>query len=313
MTEPSPNGTAGGGGTSAPAGGDESLTPAELAAKYGLSQSGARPTLAEYCRQLWQRRHFIQAYSNAKLLTMYSGARIGQVWQVLTPLLNAAVYYLIFGLLLETDRDIENFPAFLITGVFVFTFTQTAALQGTKAISGNLGLVRALHFPRAALPIAITLSQLQQLLISMVVLCGIVIATGEPLTFNWLLAVPVLLLQSLFNVGLSLIMARLGAQLPDMSQLMPFILRTWMYASGVMYSISVFAQDAPTWVRLGLELNPAAAYIELMREALIDSVNRADSVLSVGLLWGAAAAWALVVGIGGFVYFWKAEERYGRG
>ena len=59
---------------------------------------------------------------------------------------------------------------FLVTGVFVFTFTQSSVMAGVRAISGNLGLVRALHFPRASLPISFALQQLQQLLFSMIVL-----------------------------------------------------------------------------------------------------------------------------------------------
>ncbi|MFE0633362.1 ABC transporter permease, partial [Streptomyces sp. NPDC058864] len=81
-------------------------SPAELAAKYGLSVSGARPTLRAYVRQLWGRRHFISAFSRARVSAQYTQARLGQLWQVLTPLLNAAVYYFIFGLLLGTDRGV---------------------------------------------------------------------------------------------------------------------------------------------------------------------------------------------------------------
>ncbi|MEU0751370.1 ABC transporter permease, partial [Streptomyces albogriseolus] len=71
----------------APVSPDEGLTAAELAAKYGLSVSGARPSLGEYVRQLWGRRHFILAFSQAKLTAQYSKAKLGQLWQVATPLL----------------------------------------------------------------------------------------------------------------------------------------------------------------------------------------------------------------------------------
>ena len=77
------------------------------------------------------------------------------LWQVLTPLINAAVYYVIFGVVLNTSRDVDNFIAYLCTGVFLFGFTQTVIQAGAQAITGNLGLIRALHFPRASLPIAV--------------------------------------------------------------------------------------------------------------------------------------------------------------
>ncbi len=164
---------------SAPPTSDDGLSRAELARKYGLTQSGARPSLPEYVRQLWERRHFISAFASAKLTAQYSQAKLGQVWQVVTPLLNALVYYLIFGLLIGTSRGVEDYVPFLVTGVFIFTFTQSSVMAGTRAISGNLGLVRALHFPRACLPISFCLMQLQQLLFSMGVLVLILLGYGR--------------------------------------------------------------------------------------------------------------------------------------
>ncbi|MEV5149933.1 ABC transporter permease [Streptomyces sp. NPDC052727] len=294
--------------TRAPA--DDDL--AALAARHGLSVSGARPSLPEYVGQLWARRHFISAFATAKLTAQYSQAKLGQVWQVMTPLLNAAVYYFIFGVLLGTKHGVPDYVPFLVTGVFIWTFTQSSIMAGTRAISGNLGLVRALHFPRAALPISFCLQQLQQLLFSMAALIVILLCFGVPVAVSWVLALPALALQFTFNAGVSMIMARMGAKTPDIAQLMPFVLRTWMYVSGVMWSIDKLARkdDLPHIVTVLLEINPAAVYIDLMRFALIDSFHANQLPPHV---WAAAIGWALAAGIGGFIYFWKAEERYGRG
>ncbi|MEU0336292.1 ABC transporter permease [Streptomyces sp. NPDC006193] len=291
---------------------DEGLTAAELAAKYGLSVSGARPSLVEYVRQLWGRRHFILAFSQAKLTAQYSQAKLGQLWQVATPLLNAAVYFLVFGLILHASRGMSQdvYIPFLVTGVFVFTFTQSSVMSGVRAISGNLGLVRALHFPRAALPVSFSLQQLQQLLFSMIVLFAVAIGFGSYPDLSWLLIVPVLGLQFLFNTGLALIMARAGAKTPDLAQLMPFVMRTWMYASGVMFSIPIMLEDKPQWIATVLQWNPAAVYMDLMRFALIDGYGAGNLPDHV---WAVAGGWAVLFALGGFVYFWKAEERYGRG
>ncbi|MFF4356177.1 ABC transporter permease [Streptomyces sp. NPDC001604] len=294
-----------------PAPADDDL--AALAARHGLSVSGARPSLPEYVRQLWARRHFITAFATAKLTAQYSQAKLGQVWQVMTPLLNAAVYYFIFGVLLGTKRHVPDYIPFLVTGVFIWTFTQSSIMAGTRAISGNLGLVRALHFPRAALPISFCLQQLQQLLFSMAALVVILLCFGVPVAFSWLLAFPALVLQFAFNTGMSLIMARMGAKTPDIAQLMPFILRTWMYVSGVMWSIDKLAgkhSNLPHWVEPVLQAQPAAVYIDLMRFALIDSFHAKQLPHHV---WLYAIGWALLAGVGGFIYFWKAEETYGRG
>ncbi|MFE7972871.1 ABC transporter permease [Streptomyces shenzhenensis] len=291
---------------------DEGLTAEQLAAKYGLTVSGARPSLVEYVRQLWGRRHFILAFSQAKLTAQYSQAKLGQLWQVATPLLNAAVYYFIFGLILKASRGMSHdvYIPFLVTGVFVFTFTQSSIMSGVRAISGNLGLVRALHFPRASLPVSFALQQLQQLLFSMIVLFLVAVGFGSYPALSWLLIVPTLALQFLFNTGLALVVARLGAKTPDLAQLMPFVLRTWMYTSGVMFSINKMLEGRPEWIVRVLQVNPAAVYMDLMRFALIDGYGSSNLPPHV---WAIALFWAVVAFAGGFVYFWKAEERYGRG
>ncbi|GAA5073239.1 teichoic acid transport system permease protein [Thermocatellispora tengchongensis] len=288
--------------------GKESL--AELAARYGLRRAIARPSLPSYARQLWQRRHFVLTYATSKNVTKYSNTALGQLWQVLTPLLNAAIYWLMFGLILGASRGIDNYPAFLITGMFVFTYTQRSVSGGAKSISGNLSMIRALHFPRAALPLAYTVQELQQLLISMAVLIGLVLLTQEPVTTLWLLIPVALLLQTMFNIGFSLIMARVGAFARDLNQLLPFIMRTWLYASGVFFSIQdkvVASAGLPQWVADIMYLNPAAAYIEFMRDLLIAGHSPREWV------WMACVFWAVFTLLVGFWYFWRAEERYGRG
>ncbi|MDO3705915.1 ABC transporter permease [Micromonospora sp. C28SCA-DRY-2] len=289
---------------------DAGLTQAQLAARYGLRVAGERPSLAEYSRRLWHYRHFISAYANAKLVASFSNAKLGQLWQVLTPLTNAAVYYLIFGLVLE-QREIPNFIAYLCTGLFIFNFTQTAVQNGTQSITGNLGLIRALHFPRACLPLAVTVTQFQQLLGAMVVLIAIVLVTGEPITLAWLVLVPAILLQTIFNAGLTMAVARLGAKVADLKQVMPFLLRAWMYGSGVLYSVTLFEENLPGWATRLVELNPMLVYIELGRVALLEDAPLLNSSLSQ--LWLVAVGWAIVMGAGGFLYFWRGEQEYGRG
>ncbi|GAA3090910.1 ABC transporter permease [Streptosporangium carneum] len=303
----------------AQAGGPSNGTPAKqqeplakLAERYGLRRAIARPRLNVYLRQLWERRHFVMTYATSRNVSKYSTSALGQLWQVLTPLLNAAIYWLMFGVILGAKGDMPAnvYIAFLITGMFVFTYTQRSVTGGAKSISGNLSLIRALHFPRAALPLAYTIQEFQQLLISMGVLFLLVLITGQPITWLWLLIPVALLLQTMFNVGASLVLARVGSTARDLNQLLPFIMRTWLYASGVFFSIQdrvVEGAGLPQWVADLMYFNPAASYIELMRDLLIQTHPTRPWV------WFTCVFWALFALIGGFWYFWRAEEKYGRG
>jgi len=313
---------------STPRGADAGLTPQQLAEKYHLSVSGRRPSLSQYVRQLWARRSFIMAFATARLVAQYTTAKLGQLWQVLTPLLNCAVFYLVFGVILKSRDSVPVYIAWLCVGVFVFQFSQSAIQAGTRSISDNLGLIRALHFPRASLPVAFTVIQLQQLLISMVVLVAIVLLNGVMPGPTWFLIIPALILQCFFNTGLALVMARVGAKTSDISQLMPFLLRTWMYVSGVMYSVSGYIQDWPKIWQTLFSWNPASVYMDLMRYAFMpESFDKSiypggydadghalpKALILPDHVWAMALTWAVVAFALGFVFFWKAEEEYGRG
>ncbi|MFD7561209.1 MULTISPECIES: ABC transporter permease [unclassified Streptomyces] len=285
---------------------------AELAAAHGLTLSGARPTLPRYIAELWGRRHFVTALATARMQAQYSTEKLGQVWHLVTPLLNAAVYYFIFGIVMRASHGVPDYVPFLITGVFVWDFIGSSINAGTRSVHSNLGLVRALHFPRASLPISTVVQLFQQLLVTMGALVILLLVLGQTPGWAWLLAVPTLLLMAVFAAGVAMVMARIGSKSPDVSQLMPFVLRTWMYSSGVMWSIDTMLQSGqlPHWVSMLLKLNPAAVYIDLMRFSLIDSFQ-AHSLPHHA--WPIAIGWALLAGVGGFIYFWKAEEEYGRG
>jgi teichoic acid transport system permease protein len=286
------------------------LSLRELARRNELTAAGRLPSLPEYTRQLWSYRHFIAAFANAKVTASLGNTRLGLLWQVLTPLINAGVYYVIFGVLIDTKRGVDNFTAYLCIGVFIFGFTQSVVQAGVSAVTGNLGLIRALHFPRASLPISITLVEVRNIIVSMVVLMAIVLFSGEPLTFEWLLIIPVLLLQAVFNSGLAMLVARLASKVHDVRQLIPYIMRIWMYGSAVLYPVTNFSDHLHGWKLYLVEANPLLVFIELIRHSLMEGVRLAGSQR---LLWVEAVVWTLVVGFGGFVYFWRGEKGYGRG
>ncbi|HET9898591.1 MAG TPA: ABC transporter permease [Streptosporangiaceae bacterium] len=248
---------------------------AALAAQYGLTPSAQRAPLGKYLRELAHRWSFIMGFATARNIAMYTEAKLGQLWQVLAPLLNAGVYFLIFGVIIKgVSRGVPDYLTFLVTGVFVFSFTQRTFISTSKVITDSLPLIRALQFPRASLPLAYVMIELQQMLLSMAVLFVLVLVRGEPLTWDWLFAIPVLALLTMFNAGIGLFAARTGARVNDFAQLLPFLMRTWLYVSGVIYSVQQFVADHSQhfgWATTLLELNPAAIFITLVRNALLSS------------------------------------------
>jgi teichoic acid transport system permease protein len=318
----------------------------QLAIRSGLKPSGARPSLPRYIVMLWQRRHFIVGYATARNISMYTEAKLGQLWQVLTPLLNACVYYLIFGLLFQASRGVEHYPAFLVAGVFVFAFSERSIVTAANVMRVNLQLIRALYFPRASLPLAYVMVELEQTLLGMVVLAIIMLASGEPLSWYWFLLIPALVLQTLFNVGAALMVSRMAGAVQDVGELIPFLLRIGRYFCGVMYMITLLPAALPGWALKVLSLNPFAVFIALVRVALMKSYRQdapgnapynfrichdflsvagyrtnanawmqahCHAVVTNNDLWIAAVGWGVFFAITGMVFFWQAEAKYGRG
>ncbi len=278
-----------------------------LVDEWGLTSSSARQPVGSYLRELWNRRDFITAMGSGRKSAQYRDTSLGRLWQVLGPILNAIVYYFIFGVLLQTSKGVENYPAFLIIGVFTFTYTQRVVTGGTKAIANNRNIIRAIHFPRAVMPLSVIVQEVQQQVVSLGILAVIVLLTGEPITWLWVLVPIVVVLQTVFNVGLCMLVARWTAASRDVAQLVPFVMQTWRYLSGVMFSIPVFTADLAPWVEKVLYLNPMTGYIELMRYCLLTDYAIPQ------YLWPVAAGWALVFLVVGFVVFYRAEESYSRG
>ncbi len=285
----------------------EPNSAAALAAEFGLRPIGLRPPIPLYLREIWARRHFVIELSRAREQSNNAESRLGRFWQILNPMLNVAVYFLIFGVLLNGARATHFYISWLIIGVFIFTYTQNSILDGAKSISSNLGIVRALSFPRALLPISVVVQEFLTLGSSLIVcVVAVVVQTRQPPHWSWLLVVPAVFLQSFFGLGLALIFARITERVRDVAQLLPFALRTWMYLSGIMIDFTHYSKHTHA-IRLLMEFNPGAVFPQLVRAALLPGFRVS------GTVWASGLGWAVVSSIFGFVYFWRAEARYGRG
>ena len=279
----------------------------QRAASLGLKPIGTRAPVGQYLKMCWERRHFIIELSEAREKSENSENRLGQLWRLLNPLLNVAVYFLIFGVIFKGRGSVENYISFLVIGVFFFGFTQQAVLGGARSITGNMALVRAFSFPRALLPISVVLEELQTLGPALAICMATVVLSGAGITWTWLLLIPAIALQAMFNLGLAMVLARITERVRDVARLLPFMLRTWLYLSGVVFPISKIVSTHHNIFGFLLAFNPAAVFVELARDSLLASYSVPP------ITWAYGAFWAVVMLVIGFYYFWLAETRYGRG
>ena len=273
----------------------------------GLHRVGGRPTLARYLREVWRRRVFILTLARFRTQAENDRNRLGMAWVVLRPLLNAGIYGLVFGFVLQTSRDVEDFVAFLVIGVLMFEFFSTCLTAGATSITKNAALVQTLSFPRMALPLALVAQRLLQFLPTVAVMMAVAVAFGHAPRPAWLLLGPLVVLFTVFNTGLTLVVARLTVHLRDLTHVMPFVSRLFFYTSGIFYSLEQ-RLDGRGWVGDAVAAQPVHEFLTLARAVLLDGPDHT----APPEFWAYATAWALVLLVGGVVFFWAAEERYGR-
>jgi teichoic acid transport system permease protein len=280
------------------------LIIAEAVAKYRLQKIGERPPLAEYLRDSYKRRSFAFTLARFNLQASTAKSSLGVAWLVLVPALQIMVYGLIFGLVLGSSRP-ANFLPYLITGIVLFQFVAGSFADGAKSITANASLVRSLNFPRVLLPTSAVISNVIRIVPLVGLMLIALIALGEPITWNWLLVIPDLVLMACFSAGLAMIAARLTVHFADLNQLVPFITRVAFYSSGIFFSVDKLAAGHPILQPI-MDSNPINIFLQIARGALVQGY-------SYDLYqWIFGAIWALASLILGFVYFWRAEEKFGR-
>ncbi|WP_147107591.1 ABC transporter permease [Nesterenkonia populi] len=282
-----------------------------------LSRVGARPTLLQYMKDLWRFRHFLIYDSRARTSSQNNMDSLGRVWMIINPLLQAAVYFFIFGYILETHRDVVNFLGYLIIGVLTFRFITGAVTSGSTSIAGNQSVVQSFNFPRACLPISTVIRELFATVPIFVVMALIVYFMGDyqvgdmeraeiTLGWDWLIFFPVIFLALLVMTGLGLMLARLVAKYNDVKHLIQVATRLWFYASAVIFSVERFSDLGHDWIITVMHFNPAFCILDIIRDAwLYDGIGEP-------FRWAVLIGWAIGAMVIGMIVFWRGEETYGR-
>jgi len=276
-----------------------------MAETWGLERVGRRQTLLHYVADSWRRRHFAVEIAKSQVIAQSAEQRLGILWELLNPLLLAAVYYLAFGVLLGTKKDSGNFVGFLLCGVLSWTFINKSIRYGSSSLTSNRALLRSLHFPRIILPIAVVVRATIGFYSNFVVLVAVALITREGVRWQWVMAPLTLALMAAFTAGAAMLAARTTTIWPDFNSLLPFGLRMWMYFAGVFFAVQVRYADKPEVVRLVAFYNPPAVYFQMMRASFLHEYT-VDGLM---LFW--AVAWAIIFLIAGTIVFWHGEESYG--
>lgn len=282
------------------------MSLSHLADEHHLPRVGARPPLTKYLKEAWQRRAFVWYLAVYRIRSRFESNRLGIVWVVLRPLINALIYGLIFGLVLAGYRQ-PHYAEYVVVGVFFWEFFTLCLIQGAKAITGNRNLVQSLAFPRITLPAATWMEQLITLAIMLVALGPILMLFGHRPTWGWLMIIPLALIYAIFGFGVALIAARLTVHVSDLTEILPFVARILFYASGVIFNIQQVLETHPLILEI-YNFYPIYQVMRIARHYLIGG----PAYDYPPVYWVYLSIAAIATLVFGLIFFWSAEERYGR-
>lgn len=248
--------------------------------------------------ELWRYRalFFFLVWRDVKV--RYAQTVLGVFWAVLQPVLTMVVFTVVFGGLAKIQSDDLPYAVFSLCGLVPWTYFSSALSGSSQALVSNAALVTKIYIPRLIIPIAPVLAGLVDFGISLLILLGMLLFFGivpGPLA---LLVIPLLLLTIITVSGVGLWLSALNVQFRDIKYVAPFLVQLWMYASPVVYPLSLVPEE----YRLAYSLNPMVTVVEGFRIALAGS----------GSLEPTHVVASVVVGLflfGSGVMFFRRAER----
>lgn len=189
-------------------------------------------------RELWNYREMTMSLVKRDLKSRYKGSVLGFFWMFLNPLLQLAVYTVVFGYLMKSN--IERFYLFLFVALVPWFFFSTCLSAGTSVVISQQDLVKKIYFPRQILPISFTISQFINMVLSFIVVFVIVVFSGVGISFKALLFLPVvMLIEFILALGVAFLVSAITVYLRDLEHILSIVSMAWMYMTPIVYPIDI--------------------------------------------------------------------------
>jgi len=238
----------------------------------------------------------------------FFGSVFGYLWQLMRPLMLFGVLYVVFTQFVSVSSQ-RLFPVSLLLGIVMFTFFSEATAGAVGSVVERENLVRKIHFPRLAIPMATVLTACFNLVLNLIVVFIFGLSLGIQARWTWL-ELPVLLaILIAFSVGLATLMSALFVRFRDLRPIWDVVLQVLFYGSLIIVPFETVVHKYPTIARL-LLINPLAAVVQQARHALVEpSVPSAASAMGGELRLLAPLGVTLVTFVVGLWYFARAAPK----
>lgn len=250
-------------------------------------------------KELWEYREMVISLVKRDLKSRYRGSVLGFLWMFLNPLLQLAVYTVVFSTIMRAG--IEQFYLFLFVALVPWIFFSTCLSAGTTVIFSQQDMVKKIYFPREALPLSFAISQFVNMLLSFLVIFAVVLLSGRGLHPKALLYLPfVVAAEFVLALGTVYMVSALNVYFRDLEHILGIVSMAWMYLTPILYPIEMVPEQYA-----GLfYLNPMTAIIISYRSILYyGQPPRMDTLLQ-------AAAMGIAVLAAGQMVFGKLQRHF---
>ncbi len=249
---------------------------------------------------LWKYHELLYFLVWREVKVRYKQTVIGAAWAILQPVMAMVVFTIIFGKFAKIPSDGLPYPVFAYTALLPWNlFAQSLTRSGASLVE-NANLITKVYFPRLMIPLGAALAPIVDFFVSFLVLLGLMAWFGISPTWG-ILALPFFLVLTLITaLSVNLWLSPLNVKYRDVGHTLPFLSQFWMYASPVVYPVSLVPER---WQSL-YSLNPMVGVIEGFRWALLGKQSPNFMAMAIST----AVVFALL--LGGIVYFKKAERTF---
>ena len=222
----------------------------------------------------------------------FYGSALGYLWSLLRPLLLFGIVYFVFSYVIKAGAGVEFYGVLLLLGMIMYFFFSEVTAGGVTSMIDRESLLRKVGFPRAVVPLSVTLVAAMNLALNLAVLAIFVIGSRVPVRWEWLLVPIPLALLLVFSTGVAMLLSALYVPYRDVRPIWEVTLQALFYATPILYPIELLAEHSPALAKIAL-MNPIAALIQEARHLLVGAPSLTEALGSTALLAG-----PVVIGIG---------------
>jgi len=259
-------------------------------------------------KELWQYRDLLEMYIKRDIVTFYKQTILGPIWFFIQPIFTTIVFMFVFGGLAGIPTDGIPQSLFYLSGITLWNYFADSLTRTADTFLSNQAIFGKVYFPRLIAPLSVTITGLIKMFIQLGIFVIVYIwfaLRGSPVALNgYALLFPVLvLILAGLGLGFGIIISSLTTKYRDLKFLLAFAVQLWMYATPVIYPLSVMQGKYEKYLWL-IQANPLTAVMETFKYGFLGKGTFSWFAL------GYSFVFAVVVMLLGILIFNRVERSF---